>query len=511
MQRLWNLNWENITYDHDISGLMRGLIDWGVIEGGTVVGNKLQPVQAIVPLVRSNGQKILAFFESDEVIDLPTIGDYKVYIEVDQSKIDFWGNNTEDGTGIASIKTWPTLPSQNFLLLASVTAGVVKDERNLIPKVGQIAQRTTTLESKLQTQEQRVERLEYWGSDHLEEDIVVGEVFSVGDQVMEHNLPNIANCNIPIDIWHKEKGEVHIQRIANGKESNQLKLKFKNYNWCATKLIVEVRRGIKVEVGASEIYRYWGEVIAASEIPADAIPFDNQRHECTVTTDRTFRGNRWEFLSVVVYMEKVDPNSISHYYIAWDNSQYSEAFSCTFVAGENRTRSKLEAYCNSDAFGNKCLVKIKNQKYKSGKSLPLSFNNWGYKVENWSYYSQTYNSTIQFPAYWEYEYKISGEATDDYGRWLKCSINFDWNYSTQTEGGLGYTVLGIKDIRKDQAGITISSPNRLRSYGIDFKFSSLSIPEFLWKKVYPRRRGGIGEFVPCTTFGRHIDWGWVAG
>nr|DAK15273.1 MAG TPA: hypothetical protein [Caudoviricetes sp.] len=69
------------------------------------MGNKLQPVQAIVPLVRSNGQKILAFFESDEVIDLPTTGDYKVYIEVDQSKIDFGGNNAEDGTGIASIKT----------------------------------------------------------------------------------------------------------------------------------------------------------------------------------------------------------------------------------------------------------------------------------------------------------------------------------------------------------------------------------------------------------------------
>lgn len=76
-----------------------------MIEGGTVVGNKLQPVQAIVPLVRSNGQKILAFFESDEVINLPTTGDYKVYIEVDQSKIDFGGNNAEDGTGIASIKT----------------------------------------------------------------------------------------------------------------------------------------------------------------------------------------------------------------------------------------------------------------------------------------------------------------------------------------------------------------------------------------------------------------------
>ena len=181
MQRLWNLNWENITYDHDISGLIRGLTDWGVIEGGTVVENKLQPVQAIVPLVRSNGQKILAFFESDEVIDLPTTGDYKVYIEVDQSKIDFGGNNAEDGTWIASIKTWPTLPSQNFLLLATATGGVVKDERNLIPKVGQIAQRTTTLESKVEAQEQKVGKLEEAGApDHLEVEAFVWEHFGIG-------------------------------------------------------------------------------------------------------------------------------------------------------------------------------------------------------------------------------------------------------------------------------------------------------------------------------------------
>ena len=164
MQRLWNLNWENITYDHDISGLIRGLTDWGVIEGGTVVGNKLQPVQAIVPLVRSNGQKILAFFESDEVIDLPTAGDYKVYIEVDQAKIDFGGNNAEDWSGIAAIKTWPTLPGQNFLLIASVTAGQVKDERNLIPKIQSVATRTTTLEQKVEKSEKKIEKLEEHGA-----------------------------------------------------------------------------------------------------------------------------------------------------------------------------------------------------------------------------------------------------------------------------------------------------------------------------------------------------------
>nr|DAP44775.1 MAG TPA: hypothetical protein [Bacteriophage sp.] len=45
-----------------------------------------------------------------------------------------------------------------------MTAGQVKDERNLIPKVGQIAMRTTTLESKVEAQEQKVGKLEEAGA-----------------------------------------------------------------------------------------------------------------------------------------------------------------------------------------------------------------------------------------------------------------------------------------------------------------------------------------------------------
>ena len=55
-----------------------------------------------------------------------------------------------------------------------MTAGVVKDERNLIPKVGQIAQRTTVLEEKVSQAEEKVGKLEEAGTpDHLEELIMV--------------------------------------------------------------------------------------------------------------------------------------------------------------------------------------------------------------------------------------------------------------------------------------------------------------------------------------------------
>ena len=212
MQRLWNLNWENITYDHDISGLIRGLTDWGVIEGGTVVGNKLQPVQAIVPLVRSNGQKILAFFESDEVIDLPTTGDYKVYIEVDQSKIDFGGNNAEDGTGIASIKTWPSVPSQNFLLLATATGGVVRLDRTVIPKVGQLVWRIAQVERKAAETTTELNKLsggsyafnkEYYSLDALKK----GEDFGfVPELIDEDYFGMVAVGSAATNKVHKIKG-----------------------------------------------------------------------------------------------------------------------------------------------------------------------------------------------------------------------------------------------------------------------------------------------------------------
>lgn len=62
-------------------------------------------MQAVIACQRSNGQKLMLYFESDEQVSIPSSGTFKVYIEVDQSKIDDGTNNAENGTGIAEIKT----------------------------------------------------------------------------------------------------------------------------------------------------------------------------------------------------------------------------------------------------------------------------------------------------------------------------------------------------------------------------------------------------------------------
>lgn len=186
MQRIGVLNGNSITYDHDISALVRGLTDWGVIEWGLISDNKvLAPIQAIVSAQRSNGQKLLLHFESDEQIQLPTSWSYKVYIEVDQSKIDDGQANAENGTGIATIKTGENLPSKNVLQIAKVTNGQI-EQRTLIPKLQSLSTRTATLEEKVKTSETKVAKLEdKWTPQYLGKFVEVGEAYQANDIMVE--------------------------------------------------------------------------------------------------------------------------------------------------------------------------------------------------------------------------------------------------------------------------------------------------------------------------------------
>lgn len=143
---LINGNWLNL--DADLSKHIETLTDPGVIEGFLVENNNtLKPGKAWVKAVRSNGETIFVYVElkSDFSFSL-TSG--KLWIELSQEAIDNWLLNAEDGTGIASIKTWPSVPSQNFLLLATATGGVVRLDRTVIPKVGQLVWRIAQVERK---------------------------------------------------------------------------------------------------------------------------------------------------------------------------------------------------------------------------------------------------------------------------------------------------------------------------------------------------------------------------
>ena len=516
MQRLWNLNWENITYDHDISGLMRGLIDWGVIEGGTVVGNKLQPVQAIVPLVRSNGQKILAFFESDEVIDLPTTGDYKVYIEVDQSKIDFGGNNAEDGTGIASIKTWPTLPSQNFLLLATATGGVVRLDRTIIPKVGQLAWRIAQVERKTATTESKVERLEEASTpDHLWIKAIVAEAFKENDEAYEYHLPLASEVVSDCPIWGtNQTKEIHIPRVSTGVSFNTLELYLKKVWEPSQNLEVEIRKAKKVSSLWLE-FVVGDEVLATGSVGYSEITTAYQMK--TITLSKEISVAKDEFIIIVLKQQGGTVNGSNYFCIGVSkNPSLWYGVACVEADGKyNKTYANV--VCNSQWWRANAIFGLWGSTFSGQKKWTLpdrqNFSSWFPKNSIQEIVAPADNLTIKFKVKCS-NWKMSGGGGST--KWGFSIIL--WN-QTLASYGYGQTVettttatLSTRTLEGAELYIQGNSENYSTYYtscDVEISREITSKPwEILARSIYSRKATAPWEKWEFTVFGYHKDRTW---
>lgn len=78
------------------------------------------------------------------------------------------------------------MPDQNFLLLASVDNGRLTDQRAIIPKIQSVAQRTATLEQKMESAENNISALQDKGTpQYLGKFVEVGEAYQAGDVMVE--------------------------------------------------------------------------------------------------------------------------------------------------------------------------------------------------------------------------------------------------------------------------------------------------------------------------------------
>lgn len=136
MQRIGLLNWNNITYDKDnTAGLLASMTAWVIEWFGTSwswATTNVQSWKAFIECTRTNWEKVMVYFENTADVVVDFTGTKKVYIAVDQAKLDDWSNNAEDGTWVASIQTGASYPTKNFIALASITSGVIVDEREFI-------------------------------------------------------------------------------------------------------------------------------------------------------------------------------------------------------------------------------------------------------------------------------------------------------------------------------------------------------------------------------------------
>ena len=67
---------------------------------------------------------------ANEAVDVT--GTKKIWIAVDQTKINDGSSNAVDGSGVVTIETGASYPTKNYIPLADVTSGTVTDERKML-------------------------------------------------------------------------------------------------------------------------------------------------------------------------------------------------------------------------------------------------------------------------------------------------------------------------------------------------------------------------------------------
>ena len=138
---------KNINLDTDFSKYIETVSEPGVIEGLAVTASSVATGIAWVLCERTNGETIYSLVQNFNAVSIS--GDGYVIITIPQNIVDNGGGN-EDGTGIASIEVVNELPAKNYLLLATITGGVVEDNRNMIKKVWELSTEIDSIFAQLE-------------------------------------------------------------------------------------------------------------------------------------------------------------------------------------------------------------------------------------------------------------------------------------------------------------------------------------------------------------------------
>ena len=496
------LLWGNtITLDADLSKYIETVSDQWVIEGLEVSSNSIAPGKAWVKATRGNGETIMTLVQNTEALAVDTSGTKKIWLEIRQEAIDNGLLNNEDGTWIAEIKTWPTLPSQNFLLLASVAEWVVKDERNLIPKIQSVAQKTSTLEEKLSTAEGKITQLVEAGTpSYLGITGIVWEKYTMEDTLFLQKTPTLADSVIAINVGDTAANkEQHIQRISNGQSDNKFKLKMDKFWLPTTNVIVEIRKWIKVDINEKEAYRYGGnELLASASLPYTT--FTTEAQEITVNFDQPFQLAKWELYSVVVKQENGIVNAQNFYRLYCDTTQYSEAFSAVAVNGDSRVRNKLMPYCVNEGFVEECLSKKSDEVMNIEWSVPI-INEWAKSGDIARYETKVFHTLTGYKKlHISFLWNVSSSEW-----WFVVRVNgnnyFNWYSSIDND-----LVCNPEDVIQFVAYNSGSSTTFSYQYLRIFNKAPILLKKNT--ELLPRRLVNIGEMVATTLLGLHTDNSW---
>ena len=528
------LTTRNINLDTDFSKYIETVSEPWVIEGFALANSKIGLWKARVPCERTNWETIYALVQNFNEVSIS--GNGHVIISISQTIIDDWSLWNEDWTWIATVEVVSELPTKNYLELYEISElGLITDKRNMIKKVGELNTAIETLQSQVSDLDDRVEALETaWAINHLEEQGLVWELYTVNDTLFKQKTPKLSNCTVEdCKVWNtNDNKEIHIQRIASWQASDTLKLKVKAVWSPTTALKVEVRSWIQVTVTAdTEAYWYWDSenILATWSIVYGDITTDWQ--EIEVELDNYIWWTKGDLLSIVCYQESswsVVVNADNYYILACDSTQWSEAFSYVSVNGSTRTRSKLMPYCIGDWLEQTLLVKVSSavvtwynvavfnfpDKYSfswnsawndidaqvkiinpnSTNSLSIKFtiedlHLWYSNYPTYTYagyYLWEYTNKTQFASAWSSDthfrpytssvITLPAWSTFWFVYWWNNNANHPWRWD--------------------------------RTWTVIQMYGTLEIHKWVEIKLLPREAEDIWESAFTTSLWRHTDWEW---
>ncbi len=106
-----------------------------VVSGLAVTAGFVAAGRALIRCTRTNGQTVMVAYNNSASVAVTTSGTTKIWIAVTLANLDDGSANAVDGSGIAAITSGANFPASNYIPLATVTGGVIADNRPLWMKM----------------------------------------------------------------------------------------------------------------------------------------------------------------------------------------------------------------------------------------------------------------------------------------------------------------------------------------------------------------------------------------
>lgn len=348
-------------------------------------------------------QQFLAHFEFTGTLDFLNITDGdKIFIEIKENLIKDptliedldVETNYAQGLGIGEIKMAKNYPGHNnYLKLYEWNWGKLVDHRKeiSIPALDSVSQRTTTLESKVATQEEKVGKLEEAGAPgYLSIKWYSKEDIALWDMVVVDN-PNVGELSATImlsvgDI--EENQELHIQRIGSWQQLSSIKIPLQKVGNPSDGLLIQVMKSKDVAISWKKHRMGTGVAIATATVRAGDIPSTMTVKDIIFPAVKLELGEKY---SVVIKRSGNVINNQNFYKIWCLDKRCSSSFELVFWGATPKIKSEFTpaVYVKSSAFFGRMF----------NKNTPKDVVIKTYNVDayfSWGYHAQkTYNFTAE--------------------------------------------------------------------------------------------------------------------